>query len=106
MQVVRLMDGLRYEANGTFVSINLVSRVLMGSISMLELGLMLLQARRPFFRLVRLRALQSFFFAFCLIESKLNLDLWDFDFLLMLWLFPPSRGPGLGTLSVPTVCTL
>ena len=32
-----LMDGLRYGANGTFVSINLVSGVLMGSISTLEL---------------------------------------------------------------------
>ena len=82
-----LMDGLRYGANGTFVSINLVSGVLMGSISMLKLGLILARARRPFFRLVHLRALQSFFFTFCLIESMLNLDLLIFDFLLDLCLF-------------------
>ena len=59
-----LIDGLRYGAKGTFVSINLVSGVPMVSISMLELGLILARARRPFLRLVRLRALQSFFFTF------------------------------------------
>ena len=81
-----LVEGLPYGANGTFVSINLVSGVLMGSISMLELGLILLRARRPLFTLVRLRALQSFFFTFFLIESKLNLEFLIFDFLLDLWI--------------------
>ena len=52
-----LIDGLLYGANDILVSINLVSGVLMGSISTLEVGLMLLQARAPFFGLVRLGAL-------------------------------------------------
>ena len=59
-----LIDGLRYGAKGMFVSINLVSGVPMVSISMLELGLIFARARRPFLRLLRLRALQSFFFTF------------------------------------------
>ena len=94
-----LMDGLRYGANGTFVSINLVSRVLMGSISMLELELILLRACQPLFRLVCLRALQSLFFTFCLNESKLNLDLLIFDFLLDLWLFSASSASSVFSVS-------
>ena len=56
-------------------------------ISMLELGLIFARARQAFLRLVRLRVLQSFFFALGRIESTLNLDLSIFELVLDLWLF-------------------
>ena len=83
-----LIEGLLDIANATFVSINLVSGVLMGSISTLNFELMLLWARQlSFFRLVLLRARRPFSLASCLIESKLNLDLFTFNFLINLCFF-------------------
>ena len=73
-----LVEALLQRANGTLVSINPVSEVLTGSISALKIGLMLLRARQPFF------------FTLCLIESKLNLDLFVLDFLVEMWLFSAS----------------
>ena len=75
-----LADGLLYGANGTFASINHVSGVPRVSSLGIKMGLMLLQARHPSFCELRL------------IELKLNLDHFVFDFQVDLWLVSALTG--------------
>ena len=87
------------------VSISLVSGVLMGSISTLKFGLILLRACRPFFfRLMLLQARRPFPFTLCLIQSRKNLDLLTFNLLVDLWLFPVSSYSSVNSLIGRTNC--